>query len=468
MRTFVLGCIVGLCVAWQTGSTSQQATPGGYILERDADVAVNEPGTHGGGGQTVGYSFFKNAAGLKLVFRKRALKPGSGIGYHLQKEDEIYYVLSGRGLMTIDGKSFEVGPGAAVLTRPGSSHGLKQIGNEDLVIMINYEQQAPRIQVAPNEAAQRVDVTIDGRPFTSYIYPATLKKPVLYPIRAASGTVVTRGFPLEPRKGERVDHPHHVGLWFNHGDVNGLDFWNNSDAIEKERVPKMGAIVHRRVVQATGGAERGVLIVEADWKSAEGKVFLNERTQFTFSGDGDSRTIERLTTLTAAEEPVVFRDNKEGVLGLRVARELEQPADKPETFTDASGKASAVPVLDNTNVSGEYVSSEGLKGDAVWGTRGKWTTLNGRIGAERIAIAMFDHPSNPGFPTYWHARGYGLFAANPLGRKVFDPKQSELTLRLEPKQSVTFRHMVTILNGAVTTEQIEQRHRAFATPSSKP
>jgi mannose-6-phosphate isomerase-like protein (cupin superfamily) len=468
MRTFVLGCIVGAAVAWQAaGPAGQQPTPGGYILERDADVAVNEPGTHNGGGQTVGYSFFKNAPGLKLVFRKRALKPGSGIGYHLQKEDEIYYVLSGRGLMTIDGKSFEVGPGSAVLTRPGSSHGLKQIGNEDLVIMINYEQEAPRIQVSPNDSAGRVDVTIDGKPFTSYIHPSTLKKPVLYPLRTANGTIVTRGFPLEPRAGERVDHPHHVGLWFNHGDVNGLDFWNNSDAIEQERVPKMGTIVHRRVVQASGGAERGILIVEADWKAADGKVLLNERTQYTFTGDGDSRTIDRLTTLTAANEPVVFRDNKEGMIGLRVARELEQPADKAETFTDASGKASAVPVLDNTNVSGEYISSEGLKGDAVWGTRGRWTALTGKIGSERVAIAIFDHPSNPGFPTYWHARGYGLFAANPLGRKVFDPKQSELTLRLEPKQPVTFRHAVTIVTGEVTPDQIDQRHRAFAAASSR-
>src|SRR5687768_18566679 len=140
MRTFLLGCIVGTSVAWQVSPPPSQAPPGGYILERDADIAAAEPGTHGGGGQTVGYSFFKSAPGLKLVFRKRALKPGSGIGYHLQKEDEIYYVLSGRGLMTIDGKSFEVGPGTAVLTRPGSSHGLKQVGTEDLVILINYEQ----------------------------------------------------------------------------------------------------------------------------------------------------------------------------------------------------------------------------------------------------------------------------------------------------------------------------------------
>jgi mannose-6-phosphate isomerase-like protein (cupin superfamily) len=122
------------------GSAAQKPAPGGYVLERDSEVAANEPGTHNGGGQTIGYSFFKKVPKLALVFRKRALKPGSGIGYHEQKEDEIYYVLSGHGTMTIDDKPFEVGPGDAILTRPGSSHGLKQKGAEDLVIMINYEQ----------------------------------------------------------------------------------------------------------------------------------------------------------------------------------------------------------------------------------------------------------------------------------------------------------------------------------------
>src|SRR4051812_13441734 len=113
---------------------------GGYVLERDAQVAKQEPGTHNGGGQTIGYSFFGKTPKLGLVFRKRAFKPGSAIGYHLQTEDEIYYVLSGRGMMTVDGKAFEVAEGDAVLTRPGSSHGLKQVGTEDLVILINYEQ----------------------------------------------------------------------------------------------------------------------------------------------------------------------------------------------------------------------------------------------------------------------------------------------------------------------------------------
>jgi mannose-6-phosphate isomerase-like protein (cupin superfamily) len=139
--TITLG--IGLGVGAAISHAAQAPTKGGYVLERDAEVAKTEPGTHQGGGETVGYSFFATTPNLKMVFRKRALKPGSGIGYHEQKEDEIYYVLSGRGVMTIDDKSFEVTPGTAVLTRPGSSHGLKQAGPDDLVILINYEQ-APR------------------------------------------------------------------------------------------------------------------------------------------------------------------------------------------------------------------------------------------------------------------------------------------------------------------------------------
>jgi len=140
-KALTLGALVAVVgtSAWLAGATYQQSRAGGYVLERDAQIAREEPGTHKGGGRTIGYSFFKDVPNLKLVFRKRALKPGSAIGYHEQKEDEIYYVLSGRGEMTIDGKTFEVSSGDAILTRPGSSHGLRQTGAEDLVIMINYE-----------------------------------------------------------------------------------------------------------------------------------------------------------------------------------------------------------------------------------------------------------------------------------------------------------------------------------------
>ena len=328
--------------------------------------------------------------------------------------------------------------------------------------------QAPAkgFQVVANESGKRVDITIDGKPFTSYIYPDTLKKPVLYPIRTAAGTLVTRGFPLDARPRERFDHPHHVGLWFNHGDVNGLDFWNNSYDIPADRAPKMGTIHHKRVIEAKGGADRGELSVEMEWDTADDVALLRETTRFIFRGAGDARSIDRITTLTALGRPVVFRDNKEGSLGLRVTRELEQPAEKPELFTDATGQVTKVPVLDNTGVTGLYTSSEGLKGDAVWGTRGRWCMLAGKIGAEPVTIAILDHPSNPNSPTYWHARGYGLFSANVFGRKVFDPTQDELTLTLEPGKSVTFRHRVLILGTPATPESIEREFQTFAATTS--
>jgi mannose-6-phosphate isomerase-like protein (cupin superfamily) len=137
---WLVAAVLGV-FASASGIAQQTAPkPGGYIVQHDNEVAANEPGPHQGGGTTIGHSFFRNAPNLHLVFRKRVLKPGSGIGYHVQQEDEIYYVLSGRGVMTLDGKSVEVGPGTAVLTRTGSSHGLKQTGTDDLVIIINYEQ----------------------------------------------------------------------------------------------------------------------------------------------------------------------------------------------------------------------------------------------------------------------------------------------------------------------------------------
>jgi hypothetical protein len=122
-----------------------------------------------------------------------------------------------------------------------------------------------------------------------------------------------------------------------------------------------------------------------------------------------------------------------------------------------------VPVLDNTGVTGSYTSSEGWTGDAVWATRGKWTMLTGRIENEPITLAILDHPSNLGFPTYWHARGYGLFAANPLGQRVLtDGKQPPLNFTLERGASATFRYRLLILEGRSTPAQLDAQFAAFA------
>jgi methane monooxygenase PmoA-like len=321
---------------------------------------------------------------------------------------------------------------------------------------------APHVEVRAVPAERRVDVTVAGKPFTSYIWPERLAKPVLYPIRTAAGTLVTRGFPMDPRPGERVDHPHHVGLWFNYGDVDGVDFWNNSDSLPKEQQAKMGRIVHKAIAGTKSGAGEGSLEVDADWIMPDGSTALHEHTRFVFRADGDTRSIERITTLEARDKAVAFPDNKEGVLGMRVARALEAPADKPEVFTDASGKPTTVAALDNTGVNGSYTSSEGLTGDKVWGTRGRWCALSGKLEGQDVVLLMLDHPKNVGYPTYWHARGYGLFAANPLGQAALSNGKDKLDFKLEPKASTTFRHRLVILPGPFSKERAEREAKAFA------
>jgi len=318
------------------------------------------------------------------------------------------------------------------------------------------------VQVVSKEADRRVDVLVGGTPFTSYIWPTTQKKAVLFPIVAANGTVITRGFPIDPRGTERIDHPHHAGLWFNYGDVNGLDFWNNSDAIRPAQAPKMGTIVHQSIRSAKSGAGEGSLDVSAQWVNPAGTPLLREDTRFVFRSKDGVRSIGRTTTLTALDSVVNFGDNKEGVLGLRVARQLEHPSLKPEKYTDASGKVTDVAKLDTAGVHGLYLSAEGKKGDDVWGTRAKWNMLTGDVNGKDVTVAILDHPKNKGFPTYWHARGYGLFAANPLGQKAMtNGKGEETTFKLEPKQSITFQHEVLILDGKATAADIERHYTAF-------
>lgn len=319
------------------------------------------------------------------------------------------------------------------------------------------------VTLVRNDAEKKVEVFVNGQLFTAYFYPETIAKPVLYPIKSVKGSDLTRGFPLNPRPGERVDHPHHIGLWLNYGDVNGLDFWNNSDAISKDKKSGYGSIIHRKINSISNGEDKAELEVTMDWVGPDGEVLLKEYTTFIFRADGDKRMIDRITKLTAQEKEVSMTDNKEGMLGIRVARELEHPSDKPEIFTDASGIATAVSSLNNEGVTGHYRSSEGIEGDDVWGTRGRWVNLSGEIKGERVSLAILDHPENVGYPTYWHARGYGLFAANPLGQKALSGGKEELNYKLKAGESLTFNYRIIVYSGAeVTDEMLNQDFGAFA------
>lgn len=324
------------------------------------------------------------------------------------------------------------------------------------------------VEVVHNEATDQVEVMVGGDLFTAYRYDTDvtgLKKPVLYPIRMPDGADITRGYPLEQRAGERADHPHHIGLWLNYGDVNGLDFWNNSTAVSEERAPEMGTIRHVSVGQTQGGEGEGSLTATAEWVNHEGEVLLTEETRYVIHAAEGMRAIDRITTLTAQQD-VLFDDNKEGMLGLRLRRELEMPSERPVLLTDASGEPMEERVLDNTGVSGHYRNSEGVEGyPDVWGKRAKWMTLTGVVEGDSVTVAIFDHPNNVGYPTYWHARDYGLFAANPLGQEVFSEGAEVLDFSLDQGESTTFRHRILILDGAASASAVEQRFQSFASES---
>jgi hypothetical protein len=317
------------------------------------------------------------------------------------------------------------------------------------------------VQVVPDKAHRRVDITIDGQPFTSYIWPDSLKKPVLYPLVNDEGITVTRGFPLELRPGERVDHPHHAGLWFNYGNANGFDFWNNSDAIKPESRAKMGIIVFKKIVSTRSGSDTGDFVVESTWITGESQPILDQTTRYIFSRRNHDRTIDLVVTLKALDR-VVFNDDKEGLLGMRVAHWLESPDEKGGIFMDASGRPTKVDAADTTDATGVYLTSEGTKGIAVWSTRGRWCSLSGHNGDHTATIAIFDHPKNPGYPTYWHARGYGLFAANPLGRSIFDPKQPAFNFVIEKDQTAAFRYRIILYSRDASVDELNREADAFA------
>src|SRR5690625_4510842 len=278
----------------------------------------------------------------------------------------------------------------------------------------------PKVELTNQKDDQKVDVTIDGKLFTSYCYSDTLMKQILYPINTQGGHFLTRGWPIKSRPGEHTDHPHQRGMWLNYGDVNGYDFWGNSYAIAPEiRKAEKGRINHVKIEKTSSGNGAGTLVTDESWVSPFGNELLAEKTTYHFIADGeDVRIIDRITQLTAVDSAITFKDTKEGMFGIRYNRHLHLPSDEPETFVDAEGNKTTV-TPDSKEATGDYLSSEGITGNDVWSTRARWMDLYGNIEGEDVSLVVCDHPLNFDYPTYWHARGYGLFSANPFGAHDF-------------------------------------------------
>jgi len=306
--------------------------------------------------------------------------------------------------------------------------------------------------IVERKEKKQVDILYNNKLMTAYCYYDSSRKPVLFPVNTVDGITVTRSYPFQKIAGERTDHPHHTGIWLNYESVNGLDFWNNSTAIAPEKRDHYGTIIHQKISGKQANAQKASLSATAIWVRPDKKVLLNEQTTFNFSVNANDFIIDRFTILTATDTVVLFKDVKDGMFAIRVARELELPSKEKSSFIDDKGNVTEV-APSGSGVTGMYYSSNGLKGDSVWSSQGDWVMLTGKKDGKDITIGMFDHPSNVGYPAYWHARGYGLFAVNPLGRKIFSNGKEELNYSLKPGQSVTFRYRVVIHSGDVLAKE---------------
>ena len=273
-------------------------------------------------------------------------------------------------------------------------------------------------------------------------------KPYLHPLRSASGKVVTRYFPMEKVEGEPVDHQHQRGLWFAHDKVNGLDFWNNESSY---KTPNRGLIEVEKIVSAKGGKSSGEITALLNWKAPDGAKLLEEQQVMTFRGTKTLRTIELDITLTAIADKVTFGDSKDGVLGIRIAPVLQE------------SKNTGRGIVDTLPHTGKITNAEGQETEAVvWGKASNWMDYSGMVDGEKLGITILDHPANSR-RARWHVRGYGLFAANPFGRKTFSKTETEDgTVELAKGDKLHFRYLVVIHAGEAKDAGIDKLWADFS------
>lgn len=282
---------------------------------------------------------------------------------------------------------------------------------------------------SPNGAV----VKIDGKLFTEYLVKSG-SKPILWPIIGPTGQPMTRDYPMAKRSGEATDHPHQRSLWFTHGDVNGINFWLQPDQ------GKAGVTKHVKFLKIASG-KPAVIATQNDWIGPDGKKLCEDERTFRFDTDGDARWIDVDIMVKATNGPVTFGDSKEGAFGLRVAHSMTVDAKQ----------------------GGQIINSEGQTDQSAWGKRAAWVDYHGPIDGQTLGIAIFNHPGSFRYPTYWHVRPYGLFAANPFGVHEFArgrATQGAYTIRSD--KSMTLRYRVYIHRGDEKDGKVAEAFAAYS------
>ena len=298
------------------------------------------------------------------------------------------------------------------------------------------------------EQSDKVRIEINGEHFTDYCFKGA---PHVYfhPLLGPGGAKMTRAWPMEDVPGEEHDHKHHRSLWYSHGAVNGIDFWAEGD--------KSGKILHDKFLEVKGGADSGVIRSTCKWVAPSGETTMTDERVFrVYARPGSERLFDFEITLKAGDRDVVLGDTKEGTMAVRVNESMRGTLPrKPGERKTPVGKGRIV------QSTGTQSSGEG--DDKAWGKRAAWCDYSGPVDGKTFGIAIFDHPSNPKHPTWWHVREYGLFAANPFGVHDFErqpPGTGNLTI--EAKKSVTFKYRFLIHEGDEKEAKVAERYKQYS------
>ncbi len=298
----------------------------------------------------------------------------------------------------------------------------------------------PKVKLT--RAGKAVRVEIGGELFTEYLGDGH-RKPILFPVIGPHRLAMTRSYPIVSGvKGEAKDHPHHRSLWFTHGDVNGISFWHENEG--------SGETVHDTFLEIRSG-DQGVLKTFNKWVGPDGKVVCTDVRRLTFLALPVGRAVRYEVTLYASEGDVTLGDTKEGTMGIRTHPNLRLTNDEKRGVTSANGHA---------------LNSSGERDGALWGKRAKWVDYWGEIDGETVGVAIFDHPKNPRHPTWWHARNYGLIAANAFGVHNFERKEKGTgDLTIKAGDSLHFEFFFVFHAGNAESAKVEALYDAFARSS---
>jgi hypothetical protein len=343
-------------------------------------------------------------------------------------------------------------PSGSLVLQPfedGEPVPVQRVANRFLVILDELSRGEPRTfsleaGEAPAEGARLVkgdealEITVGGRPFTTYRYAANEVRPYFYPLLGPTGVAMTRNFPmLLDAPGESTDHPHHRSLYVAFGEVNGVDVWAEPPN------PNTGRIVHQGWDDMFDGPAAAGFRERLQWVDGRGTPLLDERRRAIVYNTASARLLDLEMDLMPVRAAVLFGDTKEGgPLAVRVASAIE--GKRGGLIQNACG---------------------GRREAETWGKRAPWVDYSGAIDGTTVGVAIMDHPTSYRHPTYWHVRDYGLFAANPFGISAFtnDPAQRGDVV-LVPGQTLRFRYRVCLHLGDAVAGQIADRYHDFAHP----